>query len=166
MASDANDTITFTEVDEVNNPTATYIYSGVVDQSTHLSHHDKNNSKPTGRLDVIVCIYFMFNLNFSYLYRRWMYSGLESTSSSMENQSHVPMNTITTTLYRIIWLHWTAWDISFYANTEHCIMHSIDNVQHPSSKPQSWSLSSLTSLLVEVFLPAGYPHSVSDDYVP
>ncbi|QRD81975.1 vitamin B6 photo-protection and homoeostasis-domain-containing protein [Aspergillus flavus] len=45
-------------------------------------------------------------------------------------------------------------------------MHSIDNVQHPSSKPQSWSLSSLTSLLVEVFLPAGYPHSVSDDYVP
>ncbi|KAF7620013.1 hypothetical protein AFLA_001631 [Aspergillus flavus NRRL3357] len=90
MASDANDTITFTEVDEVNNPTATYIYSGVVDQSTHLSHHDKNNSKPTGRLDVI----------------------------------------------------------------------------HPSSKPQSWSLSSLTSLLVEVFLPAGYPHSVSDDYVP
>ncbi|KAB8216154.1 DUF647-domain-containing protein [Aspergillus novoparasiticus] len=90
MASDANGTITFTEVDEVNNPTATYIYSGVVDQSTHLPHHDKSNSKTTGRLDVI----------------------------------------------------------------------------HPSSKPQSWSLSSLTSLLVDVFLPAGYPHSVSDDYVP
>ncbi|KAE8138023.1 DUF647 domain protein [Aspergillus pseudotamarii] len=88
MASDANGTITFTEVDEVNNPTATYIYSGVVDQSTHLPQHDKNNS--TGRLDVI----------------------------------------------------------------------------HPSSKPQTWSLSSLKSLLVDVFLPAGYPHSVSDDYAP
>ncbi|OGM41795.1 DUF647 domain protein [Aspergillus bombycis] len=90
MASDANGTVTFTEVDEVNNPTATYIYSGAGDQSTHLPHRDKNNSKITGRLDVI----------------------------------------------------------------------------HPSSKPRSWSLPSLTSLLVDVFLPAGYPHSVSDDYVP
>ncbi|GAB1195365.1 hypothetical protein APSETT444_004623 [Aspergillus pseudonomiae] len=53
MASDANGTVTFTEVDEVNNPTATYIYSGAGDQSTHLPHHDKNDSKTTGRLDVI-----------------------------------------------------------------------------------------------------------------
>ncbi|KAE8376804.1 hypothetical protein BDV26DRAFT_264738 [Aspergillus bertholletiae] len=90
MASDANGIITFTEVDEVNNPTATYIYSRAVDQSTHLPQRDRNNSKATGRLDVI----------------------------------------------------------------------------HPSSKPQSWSLSSLSNLLVDVFLPAGYPHSVSDDYIP
>lgn len=63
MASDANGTITFTEVDEVNNPTATYIYSGVVDQSMHLPQHDKNNS--TGRLDVIVCFYILSRISIS-----------------------------------------------------------------------------------------------------
>ena len=61
MASDANGTVTFTEVDEVNNPTATYIYCGAGDQSTHLPHHDKNDSKTTGRLDVIVCFFFISN---------------------------------------------------------------------------------------------------------
>ncbi|KAL4896454.1 vitamin B6 photo-protection and homoeostasis-domain-containing protein [Aspergillus ambiguus] len=56
----------------------------------------------------------------------------------------------------------------------------VDEVNHPTatyiyseepgridvthSHSPSWSLRSLKALLVEVFLPAGYPHSVTDDY--
>ncbi|OJJ02940.1 hypothetical protein ASPVEDRAFT_84409 [Aspergillus versicolor CBS 583.65] len=40
------------------------------------------------------------------------------------------------------------------------------DVAHTSSNSAPWSLGSLQSLLIDVFLPAGYPHSVSDDYVP
>ncbi|KAI9039106.1 RUS1 family protein [Aspergillus affinis] len=38
--------------------------------------------------------------------------------------------------------------------------------RHPSSTipSSSWSLNSLRGLLIDVFLPVGYPHSVSDDY--
>ncbi|KAE8348570.1 DUF647 domain protein [Aspergillus coremiiformis] len=88
MTSDDKDTITFTEVDEIDYPTATYVYSKALVQSTYLPQ-DKKKGNITGRVDVI----------------------------------------------------------------------------HPSSKPQPWSLSTLSNLLVDVFLPAGYPHSVSDDYV-
>ncbi|PLB46949.1 DUF647 domain protein [Aspergillus steynii IBT 23096] len=39
------------------------------------------------------------------------------------------------------------------------------DVMHPSSTvPSLWSITSLRDLLIDVFLPAGYPHSVSDDY--
>ncbi|KAL4900576.1 hypothetical protein BDW74DRAFT_161689 [Aspergillus multicolor] len=40
------------------------------------------------------------------------------------------------------------------------------DISHISSPSTSWSLSSLRGLLINVFLPAGYPHSVSDDYTP
>ncbi|RDW60327.1 RUS1 family protein [Aspergillus mulundensis] len=40
------------------------------------------------------------------------------------------------------------------------------DIAHTSSPSTSWSLSSLRSFLVNVFLPAGYPTSVSDDYTP
>ncbi|KAL4990539.1 vitamin B6 photo-protection and homoeostasis-domain-containing protein [Aspergillus falconensis] len=80
-------TITFTEVDELNNPTSTYIYSA--SSSGIPFHRDGKKNAVTGRVDIAA---------FS-----------------------------------------------------------------PST---SWSLSSLRDLLIEVFLPAGYPHSVSDDYTP
>ncbi|KAB8230700.1 RUS1 family protein [Aspergillus alliaceus] len=85
MISNDSHTIAFTEVDEANHPTATYVYSKTLE---HLPR-DKKKSRITGRVDVI----------------------------------------------------------------------------HPSSKPHSWSLSSLSNLLIDVFLPSGYPHSVSNDYV-
>ncbi|EAU36182.1 predicted protein [Aspergillus terreus NIH2624] len=34
----------------------------------------------------------------------------------------------------------------------------------PPHNSQTWSLRALKTLLIEVFLPAGYPHSVTDDY--
>ncbi|KAA8644837.1 RUS1 family protein [Aspergillus tanneri] len=40
------------------------------------------------------------------------------------------------------------------------------DVMNLSSSISSWSLASLLNLLTDVFLPAGYPHSVSDDYAP
>ncbi|KAE8144900.1 vitamin B6 photo-protection and homoeostasis-domain-containing protein [Aspergillus avenaceus] len=83
MSSKDGNSITFTEVNEVDHPTATYIYSGTA------SYQDKIKSEVSGRVDVI----------------------------------------------------------------------------YPSSKPRSWSLKSFSNLLVDVFLPAGYPQSVSDDYI-
>ncbi|KAL6235176.1 hypothetical protein BDW75DRAFT_148169 [Aspergillus navahoensis] len=80
-------TITFTQVDELNNPTSTYIYSA--SSSGIPSHRDGKKNIVTGRVDIAA-----------------------------------------------------------------------------SSPSTSWSLSSLRNLLIEVFLPAGYPHSVSDDYIP
>ncbi|GFF89832.1 UPF0420 protein [Aspergillus udagawae] len=86
--SDVRNTIAFTEVDETNNPTATYVYSET--QEHPNNPHEKSLNK-WGRVDVM----------------------------------------------------------------------------HPSSTPQSpWSLVTFVNLLVDVFLPSGYPHSVTDDYLP
>ncbi|PYI04939.1 DUF647 domain protein [Aspergillus sclerotiicarbonarius CBS 121057] len=82
--------ITFTEVDEVNHPTATYIYSEPAAGPAHVTH-DKKYGEGWGRVDV----------------------------------AHAP-----------------------------------------SSAPASWSSKALLDFLVDVFLPAGYPHSVTDDYAP
>jgi hypothetical protein len=49
--SDVRNTITFTEVDETNNPRATYVYSET--QEHPNSPHEKSLGK-RGRLDVIV----------------------------------------------------------------------------------------------------------------
>ncbi|KAL4944254.1 hypothetical protein BDV06DRAFT_220517 [Aspergillus oleicola] len=88
MASRAKTTITFTEVDELDNPTSTYIYSA---PSPGASSLNSNKEKElSGRVDI----------------------------------------------------------------------------EPASSVSRPWSLSSLRSFLIDVFLPAGYPHSVSDDYVP
>ncbi|RAK98377.1 RUS1 family protein [Aspergillus ibericus CBS 121593] len=84
--------ITFTEVDEVNHPTATYIYSEPAADSAHHLTHDKKHGGGWGRVDV----------------------------------AHTP----------------------------------------PSSTPTSWSSKTLLDFLVDVFLPAGYPHSVTNDYAP
>ncbi|KAL4821626.1 vitamin B6 photo-protection and homoeostasis-domain-containing protein [Aspergillus spinulosporus] len=40
------------------------------------------------------------------------------------------------------------------------------DIAYASTPSKSWSLSSLRDVLIDVFLPAGYPHSVSDDYTP
>ncbi|KAL4750785.1 hypothetical protein BDW72DRAFT_109250 [Aspergillus terricola var. indicus] len=80
-------TITFSEVDELDNPTSTYIYT--VPSSGTLSHRDGKDIV-TGRIDIA----------------------------------------------------------------------------HAFTPSKSWSLSSLRDVLIGVFLPAGYPHSVSDDYTP
>ncbi|KAF7116378.1 hypothetical protein CNMCM5793_004622 [Aspergillus hiratsukae] len=86
--SDLRNTITFTEVDDTNNPTATYVYSETQEQPN--SPHEKSLGK-RGRVDVM----------------------------------------------------------------------------HPSSTPPSpWSPMTFVNLLVDVFLPSGYPHSVTDDYLP
>ncbi|KAF4168736.1 hypothetical protein CNMCM6936_001156 [Aspergillus lentulus] len=86
--SHTRNTIAFTEVDETNNPTATYVYSET--QEHPNNPHEKSLSK-RGRVDVM----------------------------------------------------------------------------HPSSTPPStWSLMTFVNLLVDVFLPSGYPHSVTDDYLP
>ncbi|KAH1278037.1 hypothetical protein KXW98_004520 [Aspergillus fumigatus] len=86
--SNARNTLAFTEVDETNNPTATYVYSET--QEHPNNSHEKSLSK-RGRVDVM----------------------------------------------------------------------------HPSSTPRSpWSLMTLFNLLVDVFLPSGYPNSVTDDYLP
>ncbi|KKK15012.1 hypothetical protein AOCH_005269 [Aspergillus ochraceoroseus] len=80
--------IVFNEVDEVNNPTATFIYS----ESTNHNQHSKGDHRDIrGRIDIA-------------------------------------------------------------------------HASSGSSTP--WSLSSLRNVLIDVFLPAGYPHSVSDDYIP
>ncbi|PYH99163.1 DUF647 domain protein [Aspergillus ellipticus CBS 707.79] len=44
----------------------------------------------------------------------------------------------------------------------------VDIAQHTSSSTAaaSWSTKTLLDFLIDVFLPAGYPHSVTDDYVP
>ncbi|PWY76396.1 DUF647 domain protein [Aspergillus sclerotioniger CBS 115572] len=82
--------ITLTEVDEVNHPTATYIYSEPAAGPAHLTHEKKHGER-WGRVDV----------------------------------AHAP-----------------------------------------SSASASWSSKALLDFLVDVFLPAGYPHSVTDDYAP
>ncbi|EAW11174.1 RUS1 family protein [Aspergillus clavatus NRRL 1] len=87
VSSNAKATITFTEVDETNHPTATYIYS----ESQEPSSSSDDKIARRGRVDVL----------------------------------------------------------------------------HPSSAPSSpRSLKTLVDLLVDVFLPSGYPHSVTDDYLP
>ncbi|KAL4948738.1 vitamin B6 photo-protection and homoeostasis-domain-containing protein [Aspergillus filifer] len=53
----------------------------------------------------------------------------------------------------------------FGSNNKRQIAGRVD-IEHTSSASTQWSLSSLRSLLIDVFLPAGYPHSVSDDYIP
>ncbi|KAL3434749.1 vitamin B6 photo-protection and homoeostasis-domain-containing protein [Aspergillus tetrazonus] len=88
MDSKDKKTITFSEVDELDHPTSTYIYS--VPSSGTLSHKDGEKDTVTGRIDIA----------------------------------------------------------------------------HASTPSKSWSLSSLRDVLIDVFLPAGYPHSVSDDYTP
>ncbi|BCS24692.1 RUS1 family protein [Aspergillus puulaauensis] len=88
MDTHGTKTITFTEVDELNNPTSTYIYSEP--SPGPASSISGKGGQVTGRVDVA----------------------------------------------------------------------------HTSSSSAPWSLGSLQSLLIDVFLPAGYPHSVSDDYVP
>ncbi|PKX95697.1 RUS1 family protein [Aspergillus novofumigatus IBT 16806] len=86
--SDARNTIAFTEVDETNNPTATYVYSE--------AHEHANNPH----------------------------------EKSLSKRARV-------------------------------------EVMHPSSTPPSpWSLMTFFNLLVDVFLPSGYPNSVTDDYLP
>ncbi|GLA10115.1 hypothetical protein AnigIFM60653_001500 [Aspergillus niger] len=82
--------ITFTEVDEVNHPTATYIYSEPAAGPAHREH-GKKHGENWGRVDV----------------------------------AHAS-----------------------------------------STAPAAWSSKSVQDFLVEVFLPAGYPHSVTDDYAP
>ncbi|GKZ28759.1 hypothetical protein AbraIFM66950_000114 [Aspergillus brasiliensis] len=81
--------LTFTEVDEVNQSTATYIYSKPAAGTTHREH-DKHGE------------------------------------------------------------HWGRVDVALA----------------PSTAPTSWSSKAVLDFLVEVFLPAGYPHSVTDDYAP
>ncbi|OJJ36726.1 hypothetical protein ASPWEDRAFT_26181 [Aspergillus wentii DTO 134E9] len=78
------DTITLTETDEVNQPTATYVYS------ESLVKLSPKNKEVKGRVDVI----------------------------------------------------------------------------HPQASPSSWSSTALLNSLADVFLPAGYPHSVTSDYLP
>ncbi|PYH29705.1 RUS1 family protein [Aspergillus neoniger CBS 115656] len=82
--------ITFTEVDEVNHPTATYIYSEPAAGPARLEQ-DKKHGENWGRVDV----------------------------------AHASSTTLA-----------------------------------------AWSSKSVLDFLVEVFLPAGYPHSVTDDYTP
>ncbi|KAL2858645.1 vitamin B6 photo-protection and homoeostasis-domain-containing protein [Aspergillus pseudodeflectus] len=86
MAPNGGNTITFTEVDELNNPASTLIYSEV--QSGH-SVKDGLGNEIKGRVDL----------------------------------AHAP------------------------------------------SVSTLWSMKSIQNLLTDVFLPAGYPHSVSEDYV-
>ncbi|KAL3463225.1 vitamin B6 photo-protection and homoeostasis-domain-containing protein [Aspergillus heterothallicus] len=40
------------------------------------------------------------------------------------------------------------------------------DIAHSSSASTPWSVKSLQNLLIDVFLPTGYPHSVSEDYIP
>ncbi|XRM41731.1 hypothetical protein ABZX51_004976 [Aspergillus tubingensis] len=82
--------ITFTEVDEVNHPTATYIYSEPA-AGPARPEQDKKHGENWGRVDV----------------------------------AHASSTTLA-----------------------------------------AWSSKSVLDFLVEVFLPAGYPHSVTDDYTP
>jgi hypothetical protein len=50
--SNVRNTIAFTEVDETNNPTATYVYSETQEHANNP--HEKSLSK-RGRVDVMVC---------------------------------------------------------------------------------------------------------------
>lgn len=54
--SHTRNTIAFTEVDETNNPTATYVYSET--QEHPNNPHEKSLSK-RGRVDVMVCQAFI-----------------------------------------------------------------------------------------------------------
>lgn len=104
MDTHGTKTITFTEVDELNNPTSTYIYSEP--SPGPASSISGKGGQVTGRVDVAV------------------------SPGNRSAQARLTMH------------------------------------QHTSSSSAPWSLGSLQSLLIDVFLPAGYPHSVSDDYVP
>jgi hypothetical protein len=104
MDTHATKIITFTEVDELNNPTSTYIYSEP--SPGPASPIGEKEGQVAGRVDVAV------------------------SSGNRFAQAQLTMH------------------------------------QHTSSNSAPWSLGSLQNLLIDVFLPAGYPHSVSDDYVP
>ena len=52
--------ITFTEVDEVNHPTATYIYSEPAAGPPHLTHETKHGER-WGRVDVAVSDKFLIS---------------------------------------------------------------------------------------------------------
>ncbi|KAL3472796.1 vitamin B6 photo-protection and homoeostasis-domain-containing protein [Aspergillus californicus] len=82
-----SNTITFTEVDEANNPVTEFIYSKLSPQPKHVKN--RQEGEINGRIDIA----------------------------------------------------------------------------HSSAALAPWSVKSLQNLLIDVFLPAGYPHSVSDDYV-
>ncbi|PLB36353.1 RUS1 family protein [Aspergillus candidus] len=62
--------------------------------------------------------------------------------------------------------HPTATYIYSKSNNGRSTTGRIDVLHPPYSTSLSWSIAALRNLLVEVFLPAGYPHSVSEDYVP
>ncbi|PLN84199.1 DUF647-domain-containing protein [Aspergillus taichungensis] len=62
--------------------------------------------------------------------------------------------------------HPTATYIYSRSNSGRSTTGRIDVLHPPFSTSLSWSIAALQNLLVEVFLPAGYPHSVSEDYVP
>ncbi|KAL2857756.1 vitamin B6 photo-protection and homoeostasis-domain-containing protein [Aspergillus pseudoustus] len=40
------------------------------------------------------------------------------------------------------------------------------DIAHLSGASTPWSVKSVQNLLIDIFLPAGYPHSVSEDYIP
>ncbi|PKY04044.1 DUF647-domain-containing protein [Aspergillus campestris IBT 28561] len=61
--------------------------------------------------------------------------------------------------------HPTATYIYSKSNSGRSTTGRIDVLHPPYSTSLSWSIAALQNLLVEVFLPAGYPHSVSEDYV-
>jgi hypothetical protein len=103
MAPNGGNTITFTEVDELNNPASTLIYSEL---QSGQSVKDGLRNEIRGRVDIAVSTFAPY-----------------IRSRTNANQ-HIP----------------------------------------GASTP--WSMKSIQNLLAEVFLPAGYPHSVSEDYVP
>jgi hypothetical protein len=103
MAPNGGNTITFTEVDELDNPASTLIYSEL---QSGQSVKDGLRNEIRGRVDIAVSTFAPY-----------------IRSRTNANQ-HVP----------------------------------------GASTP--WSMKSIQNLLADVFLPAGYPHSVSEDYVP
>jgi hypothetical protein len=102
MAPNGGNTITFTEVDELNNPASTFIYSEV---QSGRSVKDGSGNEIKGRVDLSVSTFAPY-------------------------------------------------------------FRSCTNAnQHAPSVSTLWSMKSIQNLLTDVFLPAGYPHSVSEDYV-
>lgn len=46
------------------------------------------------------------------------------------------------------------------------VLYSVKSLTSQPSTSLSWSRANLMNILVDIFLPAGYPHSVTDDYLP